>query len=142
MNCPYCGKETDPQNPFCVHCGSPMPQAAQPPQATAQGAPPPPGVGRPQGGQPADATVVVPPRLRAVRPGASPRPAAAGRPVRSPAEAGQPVAWVIRSERRTDFAGRSPCRSKGSSSAPPFPSDCRSELYLEVLGDVSSLRVE
>lgn len=38
-----------------------MPQAAQPPQATAQGAPPPPGVGRPQGGQPADATVVVPP---------------------------------------------------------------------------------
>ena len=26
MNCPYCGKDTDAQSPFCVHCGSPLPQ--------------------------------------------------------------------------------------------------------------------
>ena len=65
MNCLYCGKETDPQHPFCIHCGSPMPQAQQPAQASAQGAAsaPPPGMGQPEGGQPpADATVVIPPQ--------------------------------------------------------------------------------
>jgi hypothetical protein len=83
MNCPYCGKETDPQHPFCMHCGSSMPQAQQPAQASAQGAAPapPPGMGQPVGGQPgqppADATVVIPPQ-------------AAGGPAQYPAQAAPP----------------------------------------------------
>ncbi len=72
MNCPYCGKETDEQRPFCIHCGSPMPQAGQAGQAPPQaGVPaPPPGIGQPPAGQPPeDATRAMP-----AQPPAAPAP--------------------------------------------------------------------
>lgn len=62
MNCPYCGKETDANSPFCVKCGSPMPQAGKAAQEPPAAAPqmPPPGAGQQVVQPPADATRAMP----------------------------------------------------------------------------------
>src|SRR5450759_1614599 len=72
MNCPYCGKETDEQRPFCINCGSPMPQAGQAVQPPQAGVPAPtPGAVQPgaAGQPPEDATRAMP-----AQPAAAPAP--------------------------------------------------------------------